>query len=185
MSLEPPVIHTPKNVVLCEKCCNVMEPSKVRRMSTAVVVLGFCLIIPSFFILGIVLVGSVIGITGSSTFNRSVASDAQSNAIVKLQKIDGVPVSFVELFSTNAQAARRQIDNLPSSARNSVSDVILDYNTHYVGGAAVTGAATVFGGLILIITFVVCLPLLIVGFLLIMKKKVWRCTACGFIFDRA
>jgi hypothetical protein len=49
-----------------------------------------------------------------------------------------------------------------------------------IGGAAVTGIA----GIVMIVAYIVLLPLFIIGLLLTLKKKVWRCPACGYVFDR-
>ena len=40
-------------------------------------------------------------------------------------------------------------------------------------------------GCVMVGLYAVCLPLLVVGLLLTRRKPVWRCSNCGYIFDRA
>ena len=40
-------------------------------------------------------------------------------------------------------------------------------------------------GMTVLILWVIFLPALIVGGLLILNKQVWKCPTCGYIFERA
>lgn len=42
-----------------------------------------------------------------------------------------------------------------------------------------------FGFMFIVILFYAAIPILIVGLLLVLKRKVWKCNNCGYIFDRA
>jgi hypothetical protein len=185
MSIPPAIPPVQQQGMVCEKCRNQMYPTKVRRMSPAVVVLGFCLLIPSLLALIITTGAVVISVAVTTNVTNSLTSESQSNAVVKLQAIDGVPADFVALFKTNDFAARHQLDTLPAAVHDQVKDVVADFEAQRAAGVVAPGAAVVGSGIVMVIAFFCCLPVLIIGFLLIMKKKVWRCTACGFIFDRA
>lgn len=56
------------------------------------------------------------------------------------------------------------------------------------GRADVSVANMAVGGLgfaIVILTFFLGVPSFLIGYLLISRKKVWRCGLCDFVFDRA
>jgi hypothetical protein len=40
------------------------------------------------------------------------------------------------------------------------------------------------GAAFVAICYFILVPALIVGFLLTLKKKVWKCASCGFLFER-
>jgi hypothetical protein len=46
-------------------------------------------------------------------------------------------------------------------------------------------AVAMVGTGMLVASFLIALPFLIVGCILTLKKKVWRCRACGFVFERS
>src|SRR5579859_5875552 len=45
-------------------------------------------------------------------------------------------------------------------------------------------SVAVVGAGFLVVCFVIALPLLIIGCILTLKKKVWRCRSCKYVFER-
>ena len=52
-------------------------------------------------------------------------------------------------------------------------------------GAAGAAAVSMFGGCGLTALYLFLFPVLAVGFVLALDKKVWRCPSCGYVYDRA
>lgn len=162
-----------------------MIQTKVFRLSGCLVALGFCLLIPAF--IGLVSIGGCVAITtiGTGAAAVAVSQSAITNAASQLSSIDGVPLEYIRLFETNQIAAKRGISELPEPTQEPVRKILLDYNAQKAGTAIATGMFATFGTVIVIGCFFASIPVLIVGFLLVMRKKVWLCLSCGFNFDRA
>ena len=162
-----------------------MAQAKIYRLSKPLVILGYLLVIPSVLVLaGVVLIG-LLAVGGSAAAANSQHGSAMSNAVVQLQNINGLPAGYIELFKTNQIEARNQVSTLPDSVREKANAVIVNYSANQIAGAAVTGFAALGTGVIMVVAFVICIPLLIVGLLLVLKRKVWRCASCGWFFNRA
>ncbi len=113
------------------KGCNqskTMEPKKISKMSTVVVVIGWIIAFPS-----------IIGVIASLVmFISSVGAGAEVTA--------------------NAQSEAEEMGAAIGAGLG-------------MGFSIIMGIFSLLGGLI--------------GYILIMKKKVWKCIQCGFIIDRA
>ena len=59
------------------------------------------------------------------------------------------------------------------------------YNAEVAGATIGTGVAATIGGGLMLVMFIITIPGQIIGFLLILRKKVWKCGQCGYVFERA
>ena len=53
-----------------------------------------------------------------------------------------------------------------------------------VAATGLTSLTAVFGWRFVIATFIAAIPALIIGLLLTRRRSVWRCTQCGYAYDR-
>jgi hypothetical protein len=177
---------TGRQGMACEKCnAGTMFQTKVHRLSGCLVAIGFCLLIPA---IGAVLLAGVTmlaSIFGGNIAGQSILPLAQSNAVHELSAIKDMPASFVEFFKTNQLNARSHIPDLPPEIQPSATEALDKFEIKRVEVSNFGRGMALGGGVFSVVVFVAALPLLIVGFLLVLKKKVWRCKGCGFIFDRA
>lgn len=162
-----------------------MQSTSVHRLSGCLVALGYCLLIPSICAIVVTLLVVTLGVGSSGALTAVTWGLAQSNAVHRLQTDHSIPQSYVDLFKTNQDEAALQITNLPVESQPLVREVFSDYTAQKAGMAVGTGGVAFVGTIFIVGVFVVCIPLFIVGFLLILKKKVWRCRNCGYIFERA
>jgi hypothetical protein len=169
----------------CEKCQGNMLPTKVFRLSGCLVALGFTILIPCFLLLCFAIVVGAIGTAATGGASVKVTERAKQEALGKLQAIEGLSPVVVAEFGSNTRLSEVTIDSLTSEQSNQVYRIQSHYNTQVSGAAVGTGLFALVGGGFVIAMLAICIPGLIVGFLLILRKKVWRCQQCGFIFDRA
>src|ERR1051326_7936512 len=87
------------NILACEKCHSAMQTAKVYRLSSVLVFIGYTLLIPSVLVLLLLLLFTFAGIAGTSAASHKADSDRLRDAIISLQKIDGIPHEFVVTFS--------------------------------------------------------------------------------------
>ena len=109
----------------------------------------------------------------------------KAEAVVQLRELEDLPLGIVASFESDASIPEASLRVLESEQRTRVDAILTSYQSAVrsvgLAGTAVTGIGTVG----VIFTYIVALPFFIVGLLLTVKKRVWRCQACGYIFDRA
>jgi hypothetical protein len=170
----------------CDKCHQgQMHPTKVFRLSGCLVAIGFIILIPCFVLLCFAVLAGVIGTAATGSATITVTERAKQETVVKLQAIEGLPAAVVSDFQLDARISDETFASLTSIQSNEVRRLQSSYDAMISGAALGTGFAALFGGGLVIIMFVIAIPGLIVGFVLILRKKVWRCQMCGYIFDRA
>lgn len=160
--------------IRCQTCgAGTLIPKKISRMSAPVVVIGWLLLVPSFF--GMLVGGTAIFFGGSATVE---VSENLSEEIRLELETEGVPEAVIsnvlayEDVDTEGLTAEqvRVIDSAEMSLAAGTA------------GAAVGGGLGIFMGLVIgVCSFVGGL----LGWLLVMKKKVLRCNACGAVVDAA
>lgn len=182
--MKPPPVPISAGLV-CEKCNGSMAQTRVRRLSGVLVAIGYTLVIPSLLVLLAVTLFFFLGAASTPSAMGSMDSVATSNAVVQLHSIDGVSAEFIALFQTNHWLATKKADDLQEPAKSKVLDVVRSFQGHKLATGAATGVIAVVGIGVLVATYFFLIPVLIIGFLLTLKKRVWRCRNCGFIFDRA
>lgn len=170
----------------CEKCkSGTMESTKVRRFSSGLVFIGFTLWVPCLLIL-LVATGSAMFMGGAGTVAMTeTMKKSKQEAVASLQKIDGLPASIIAEFDQHGTIEQSVLNALPADKRARVDSITSLYSASLVGAGLGGAAATGIGGCGVMLVYFFCVPGFIVGLVLTLKKKVWRCHTCGYIFERS
>ncbi len=169
----------------CEKCgSSAMETVKIFRLSGCLVAAGVALVVTSLAALA---VGLLLAAAGPKATGEAVSShDARAKfaAIEALQKIPQLPDAIVEELESTDKVSENTIARLPLEQRQQVRNILLDYHGAR-GSTGVAGAVTAGVGTVLVLVRLAFgVTGGIVGLLLVRRRKVWRCAACGIAFDR-
>jgi hypothetical protein len=170
----------------CEKCHQgQMQATKIRRFSGGLVFVGYTLWIPALLIM--LMTGACtlfsFGVGSSSTMR--VADEAKQRATTALHKVHGVTPEMISEFVEKSTLSEAFLRKLNTPDRREVNIILSTYGSS-VSGAAFGGTAAAGIGLaFLLVVYIFCIPLFIVGLLLTLKKRVWRCPTCGYVFERA
>ena len=92
---------------------------------------------------------------------------------------------YVQLFGKTRRISEETLQETPDPPREQVRSILDDHELMAASGTAgaVIGGGLGFGmGMFLLITGLLGLVL---GLLLRLRKKVWRCKGCGAVLDRA
>lgn len=171
----------------CEKCKadSSMMPTKVFRFSGCLVAIGVSLLVPSMLALGAATFCAVAGVFSGGSATVQLAEDLKREAISELENIPDLPDAVVSDFTVDGAIdeatltalkpqQRRQAEAIESSFQAGTAGAAL-------GGTAVAGVS-IFG---VLATYAAAIPTFIVGLVLVLRRGVWRCVACGYVFDRA
>jgi hypothetical protein len=172
--------------ISCEKCHQgQMQATKVRRMSGGLVFVGYALWIPALLVMLLTGACTVAGLGAGGVGAGQTVSAAKQRATTELHKIDGITPDMISEFvekSTLSEASLRQLNTFDRrDAQAVLSTFYSSVGGSAIGGTIAAGVGMIFVGLI----YVLCIPLFIVGLLLTLKKRVWRCPTCGYVFERA
>jgi hypothetical protein len=141
------------------------------RMSGPVVVIGFILLIPS--VLGVLFgILTLVGILAAHPQTPSI--DLQTRTRLEAQQ---VPEPVITQVAANKQIDDEQLAALTPQQRTAVRDAQSSVSAHTAGtdaGAVVAGGLSLF---VIVMSFVGGL----LGWLLIMRKRVLQCTRCGAV----
>jgi hypothetical protein len=172
----PPLIRAAASVStgpVCPTCQRgLLVLKKVHRMSTPVVVIGWLLLVPSF--LGILIGIIMLVATGGAATATSSALDTEIRTTLKRENIPDAICDHVIAGNALTDAEKT---NLTDSQKSAISSAQLSLSAGKVGagaGAAIAGGLSI--GLI-VTAFIGGL----LGWLLVMKKKVLQCSACSTV----
>jgi hypothetical protein len=168
-----------------EKCkSGVLHLTKVRRLSGGLVAIGYTLWVPALLLLLLVTSCGIFTVGAGSSASSKVITQAREETAARLEKVYGLPPAIVTEFRKTGTVSPQTLAGLSEDQRKALESATSGYAGQLagagIGGAAVTGIA----GIVMIVAYIVLLPLFIIGLLLTLKKKVWRCPACGYVFDR-
>lgn len=169
----------------CRQCNGSMKRKQIYRLSGCLVVIGSFILICGFLTIGMAIWITVAGTSATAKIESETLAEAKKEVRQKLEGIDGLPESVIREFKTTGDIKQKTIDSLDGKIKTDVETILASYRASIIGIGLGTGMFALFGGGIVIILFIVGIPALIIGFLLVLKKKVWRCTNCGYIFARA
>jgi hypothetical protein len=154
-------------------------------MGDALRIIGFTLWIPALLLLiGSAACGAFVGTKTVGGATSTIRNERIKTAD-RLQRIEGIDPQAVAEFRTAGQLSNSTKSAMSTRVREQVDREITMYGATGAGATIGRGAATGIAGLGVLVTYVVCVPLFIVGLLLTRKKNVWRCPTCQYIFDRA
>jgi len=164
---------SPKTALACHTCGqgSLMKRKKY-RMSGPVVLIGYIMLIPS-------VIGMLIGVlllfaSGSASTAVSSAADKETRTRLVAQAI---PEPIIEKVVSSQTITTDDRSTLTPAQRSVVDDATLSLSVGKVGA----GAGAVIGGGLSILLIICCFVGGLLGWLLIMKKKVLQCTHCSAI----
>ena len=158
------------------KTCEVGRLKKRRRyrMSGVVVAIGYIMLLPS--LLGMTL--ATMGLVATGTATQEVAGSLQREIGNKLEAV-GVDASIIDRVVEGGTVGSTEQAALSDSQRSAIREARLSLAAGNAGaglGALVTGSAAVFVGVFSLVSG-------LLGWLLVMKKKVLQCNACGAVIS--
>ncbi len=159
--------------ISCKTCdSGTLVPRKTYRLSGPAVVIGYLFLVPSvfgFLVAGLLLLGA-----GGAA---AVTTDAVSETSLRNLRAQAVPETVIEAIIAGRQ--RNEIDraSLTTAQRSAVNDAIVERDAMTVGA----GAAAFGFGFLSISLFVSSLMGGLLGWILVMKKRVLKCTSCGAV----
>ncbi len=169
----------------CEKCNNEsMVNTSVFRLSGCLVTLGFILLIPAAITLAFTILLTVLGVYATGTAASEMTNKLVMETEEELQELR-VPQHVIADFKDDHSISEKTLNTLSSDQRRQVEITMDTYNAVAAGAAIGTGGIAIFGGGFVVALFVLSIPALIIGFLLILRKKVCKCPNCGYFFERA
>lgn len=173
--------------ITCEKCkVGGMYPTTTARFSSALRLIGYTLLIPSVLLL---LLTSGCAVVSCSSVAKTAAGQVTSSMDelrADLAAIEGLTEAQRNAIMDSEPANRdRVMAPLTEEQRARVESAYLSLAAKGTGAALGTAGAGLIGTVFFVAAYVVLIPLLIVGFVLTLTKKVWQCNRCGFYYDRA
>ena len=176
-------VYAQPSYLTCKVCDRGLLVSKSKfRMSAPVVVIGFILLIPS--VLGIIF--SVIAFFASATHSSSSLAQSNASNIAQMRRA-GVPRRII-----NALVAENKTDIdewLNSDYGGSgpppqiQQDAVKAAQENMTAGTVGSGLSFLVGGGFSIIFGVAALVGGLLGWLLVMKKRVLQCSTCGAVIN--
>lgn len=149
-----------------------LKRKKKYRMSVPVVIIGYIFLIPS--LLGILFGVLMMSVTGNVASETSI--EIENEVREQMQSV-GLSEEVVERVIAREPLSEDQNSLLTDQQARVIADAKLSYSAGQVGAGAGTALAGGFSILVIMFSFVSGL----VGWLLIMKKKVLECERCNAV----
>ena len=171
----------------CEKCKATasMSPTKIFRFSGCLVAIGVSLLVPSLMALGMATFCGLGGLFSGGAATVDTVGKLKAETAKELAAIPNIPKSVLDDFEQDGVLEDATLAGLKPAMRERVETI---EKGHAAGIAGVALGGTAVAGVSIagvLVTYVIGIPAFIVGFVLILRKKVWRCAGCGYVFDRA
>jgi hypothetical protein len=174
---EPPPIPGNRDAGVSRAACPICQKGQLAlakkfRMSTPVVVIGWLLLIPSFLGMLVGLIGVFATGTAATTTSTTIDKEARSRL-----EAENVPAAIIDGVIAGRTITEDQKSGLSESQRSAVSAASLSLAAGRVGAGAGTAIAGGFSIAVIVMSFIGGL----LGWLLVMKKKVLECPVCGAV----
>jgi hypothetical protein len=165
----------------CDKCREgQMHADKVFRLSGCLATIGFIILVPCFLLMCFAIVFGLIGTAASVNVIEGLEKETTSS----LTDIEGLPAEVISDFERDNRVSDETLAMLTPAQRNDVQRLLSTYADRLTGASAAVGISALFGGGLFVIMLAISIPGFIVGLVLILRNKVWRCQMCGYVFDR-
>jgi hypothetical protein len=170
----------------CDKChAGAMVQDRIRRFSSGVVVLGYLLWIPAAFLaLGATSCALFVGASAAKTV-VDLSAKQKAETLGQLWAIDGLPKFVSEEFERTSTVSQSTINSLPMRQSAAVAQVMALRDADRAGGAIGTAISGGVSFVLVAIAYAVAVPTFILGLVFTLRRSVWRCGSCGYVFDRA
>lgn len=168
----------------CEKCHGGrMEDVKIFRLHGCLVAIGFGVLAACVLLLILAVLVKSRQSAAASAVERA-QTRAKAEALSQLRALN-VPAPVVSDFEPDAGLSGPSWALLSPAQSNEVRRIESEHQLKLDGAAGVRSAVGIIGGGLFVLFLAVALPGIVIGLLLLLRKKVWRCEACGYFFDRA
>lgn len=176
----------------CEKCkTGTMWSTKVPKYSEGLRLIGFTLWVPSILLLAGATVIFAITIITAGTATTTTALGDLKPLHARLEQVSGLSPSFIEA-ARDGTITDEEWNLVADDAKPRAREVVEQYDAEVrvrsaatAGGVIGTGLVTGVGGCGLVVIYFILVPLFIIGLVLTTKRSVWKCTQCGYVYDRA
>jgi hypothetical protein len=171
--------------IACEKCGQgEMASDKVYRMSGCLVMIGYLFVVAG----ALIMLGAVgFSFLGLSAGTKSLPETlARENARTEGKMAEaGLPPFVIEEYHRTKTVSSRTLGALPQEDRRKADRILSSSTAGKTGAVVGTAGMAVCGGAFTMAALAAGLPMFVLGFLFVLKRKVWRCLKCGYIYDRA
>jgi hypothetical protein len=186
----PPAIRPPEAtgaVQTCEKCHGSMRQTKVPKHGNGLRVVGYTLWVAALAVLLLtaacaVLLPSATAVGASDSQKRQTAMTRKDLVAAK------APDAILSAFDEKGVVPEEMMNVLPDEQRAEIARILSDHaRVVKVSGSSATVATGIVGavsGCGVVVVYILGIPAFIVGLLLCGTRKVWKCSVCGFVFDR-
>ena len=166
------------NEIRCKTCeSGTLFKKKIYKMSSPVVVIGYILLIPSvlgILLSGIVLIASWAGAGAAATRKLNAETIRQLEAV-------NVPDDLTEKLKKGFKATESDMVNLTAEQKTVVRSSNVELDAANVATGCLAACGTSFALIGAILSFIGGL----LGWILVMKKRVLACNRCGATIDAA
>jgi len=161
-----------------------MVPGTSFRLSGCLVASGIGVLVVSMLGLGFGLLLAVVGPGATRQASSRHDERALAAALTDLAKIPDLPEAVAEEFKRDGKVSEETLSGLSFDQRTRVRRVLADHAVSSVSSSLATASTAGIGTAVVVILFVLGIPGTIVGLLLVRRKKLWRCRACRYAFER-
>lgn len=162
-----------------------MQPFKVPRWSAGLQIIGYTLWVPAILILALSTIMAIVSVGGVGSTTSEVVTKTRHDETTRLRGIVGMPAAVVDDFADDGLVGERALASLTPEQLEEVNRAKAQVSTARVVGVGGTAATVGLGGCGLVVLYFFLVPIFIIGLVLMLNKRVWRCSYCGFIYDRA
>ena len=172
----------------CEKCSHgQMYKTKVFRLSKPLVVIGYIILSLAIAVPTIFGIATLLGTTATVAVASKTDDQVRASGVRELEQISGLPKVVIIDYKEDGKVSNTNMALVKNTDKNKVEQIVRKYAYPDIAPAATVATAGVmaaFGGAVTLLILGGSVMWFIIGFLLIMRKKVWRCIDCGYIFER-
>ena len=166
-------------MIQCKVCdSGAMQHQKVNRLSGPAVAIGYLLLIPS--ICGIILAASMFLMVIFGAAATASGETAREVHMEALEDLD-IPTELVGKIQRDEDLSAAERESLTNEQRSAIDAIELSMAGSAAAGGCFAFLGTTFAAFIAVTSFVGGL----IGWLLVMRKKVLRCDHCGAIVEAA
>jgi hypothetical protein len=161
-----------------------MQAARLFRSSGCLLTSGFLVLAVS---LGALALACVLVTVGPSSA-RKVAADREEQVMAKaltaFDQIHSLSPGVVAEFRRDGKVSEETLAQLPYEQRTRVGRVLADHAVSMLGEKTGDVGVAAVGTTVIVALCILGVPGTLVGLLLVRRRRVWRCSACGYAWDR-
>jgi len=119
---------------------------------------------------------------------RQVSAGREEKVMAKtlaaFERLPGLPPAVVADFKRDGKVSDETIAQLPYEQRTQVRRILADHAVAMLGEKTGDVGVAAVGTTVIVALSILGIPGMLLGFLLVRRRKVWRCSGCGYAWDR-